>query len=49
MFKTKYFEANNVNHDLIIEIGARKSVLAQLLKIETVDLVQKEKVKLMRL
>ena len=34
--------------DFIIEIGARKSVLAQSLKIETVDLAQK-KVKLMHL
>ena len=39
-FRTKYFEANNTFRDLIIEIGARKSVLAQSLKIENADLAQ---------
>ena len=41
-FRTKYFEANNTFHDLIIEIGARKSILAQSLKIENADLAQEK-------
>ena len=47
-FRTKYFEANNMIRDFIIEIDARKAVFMQFLKIKNVDLGQK-KVKLMRL
>ena len=41
-FRTKYFDANNTFRDLIIEIGAQKSFLAQSLKTENVDLVQEK-------
>ena len=43
----QYIAANSMILDLVIEIGAQKSVLTQLLKIENVDMAQK--VKLMHL
>ena len=39
-FRTQYFEANNMILEMVIEIGSRKSFLAQFLKIENVDLAQ---------
>ena len=39
-FRIQYFAANNMICNLVIEIGTQKSVLAQLLNIENVDLAQ---------
>ena len=41
-FRAQYFAANNMIRDLIMKIGTRKSVLAQLIKIENVDLAQEK-------
>ena len=41
-FRTQYFAANNIIRNLVIKIGARKSVLVQLLKAENADLAQEK-------